>query len=474
MDKNSFSANDVWSSDKVCLIGDLPPITTSNDTAHTQCDTQYFGICLVKAQPISDPIFGFSVFVTAMALLIGAYTVTDARYRFRMEIAPFSLIKAFYYLAIVVGTGTLLNDIWFEQNWLIPNFLSIQVFWQGFFAAAFLLITIFWIRWAFVHPPVFSKFNAKKYADTLYKKFLEAPETDWPIIANELGRSADQLVKLGINKDLQGKNIENEHISIRYAYEMLLLIGNRKLCKHIIASSPVTAIKFFKAISDSKKYPSFIGQFVQSISIEAIQNKDSILYHEDDGYNSGLIGYIKPFSQAVYGDYNLVENLARSHRSPLDLPTRSLDAVQLEAYARVALLFSEKYLEKRNRADLNHKLFPENHEFTASRNIHSDAFYQMLSSIKHGCSDLYKLNGIKEEYYSSDILNRFETVVGFGKDLIELINKNEISPQTTLRNKDQRIRKDMYDRLAEFIFDLIFTASAIKSDSDIPPCPPNS
>jgi len=96
-----------------------------------------------------------------------------------------------------------------------------------------------------------------------------------------------------------------------YAHDVLLLIGNRKLCRYIVSSAPGTAITFFESIIEKNKYYLPVSQFSKNISQEAILNKDSILYHEDEGYKSGLLGYLKPFSQSIYGDHRLIRSLEK-------------------------------------------------------------------------------------------------------------------------------------------------------------------
>ena len=38
-----------------------------------------------------------------------------------------------------------------------------------------------------------------------------------------------------------------------------------------------------------------------------IDYRDSFIYHETSGYDSGLIGHIKPLSNAIYSNYTLVD-----------------------------------------------------------------------------------------------------------------------------------------------------------------------
>jgi hypothetical protein len=95
-----------------------------------------------------------------------------------------------------VSFGTLAIDIWFAERWLIPDFLSHRALWQGFFGATFLTLVITWLYYAFIKPPVFGRSNYKKYARELYRYILKGSDTELPVIAGELARSAEPLVRL--------------------------------------------------------------------------------------------------------------------------------------------------------------------------------------------------------------------------------------------------------------------------------------
>lgn len=324
-----------------------------------KCESTFLEICFVTpSSSPTTPIFGFSEFISALALLVIIYTVVDIRYRFRVAVAPLHLFGLTYVLIGVIGFGILLTDIWIAEHWLVPLSLTSQSEWRGLLGGFFLLLAMQWLYYAFIKPPIFGKNNYWKFANELYKVILKGSDTELPVIANELARSAASLVKLSKQKPTSWENngdIEPEKRrkpdASDYAHDLILLIANRKLCRHIVASSPVTAMAFFEEMALNKKYSIPIGIFAVNISTEAILNKDSILYHEGEGYISGLMGYRKDFSQAVYGHYRLVETLASDGLSPLDIPYSvfwSLDASQLEVYSRVVLITLKDYLYSNN------------------------------------------------------------------------------------------------------------------------------
>jgi len=299
----------------------------------------------------------------------------------------------------------------------------------------------------------------KSFCDTthaLYQVILKGSDTELPIIADELRRSAASIIKLtkesphncgdALNND---RNTRKRSPEVKdYAHDLLLLIGNRKFCQHIVASSPMTAIAFFEAMAAEQKYGIPIGQFAKNISTEALINKNSILYHEDEGYRSGLIGYVKPFSRTIYGNYRLVEALSAKHGSPLDVHHEAVwswDATQLKAYCRSVMLTWENYIDAGNWYQ------------------HSSALYRAFGTIKDSCHDIYKLDA--SESYSTDIHKRLSVAVDFFKEAIEFLDKKEDVPNATLRVHNNQ-QENFYDYLATHVFEIISYASSVKSPAD--------
>lgn len=423
------------------------------------CEKLLWEICLVSpSSGLESSIFGFAEFISALALLVIVYTITDIRYKFRVAIAPTSLLPLFdltYCLIGVIGFGTLMTDLWLSEQWLIPYSLISQPVWRGIGGGFFLLLAMTWIYYAFINPPIYNKKNFKKFGQVLYQIIVKGSESELPVIASELARSAESLVQLSkpnstlrrkdTNQNKEGKKRKPD--ATDYADSILSLIANRKLCRHIIASSPGTAIAFFSAMTTNEKYISSIGQFVKNISEEAITNKDSILHHEDEGYRSGLLGNIKPFSQSIYGNYRLVEALGSNHGSPLDISYKvvwSWDAAQLEVYSGAVLITLGNCLE------------------SGSGSQHSYTLYNALKNIKDSCRDVYKLKDIPSDYYSTDIYKRLQTAVNFIKEAIDLIDKQENPPYTELRVREDNRSKDFYDHFSDLMFEIIFSAASVK------------
>ncbi|HAU1150835.1 TPA: hypothetical protein JBI12_02650 [Legionella pneumophila] len=382
----------------------------------------------------STSIFNFSTFISALALLSVIYNITDIKFRFRIAIAPIPLHSITFWVMLLIGTLTLLSDLWFAKKWPILSILNDQYVNQSILGFSFLGIVFTWIYFAVINPPVFNRYNYKKFANLLFHIVLKGSENELQIIANELGRSAESLILSASLKNTKKSESEN------YAYELLLLLANRKFCRHLISSSPSTAILLFQTMSNNKIYDLHLKQLSRNISSEALINKDSLLYHEDESYKSGLLGYIKPFSQSIYGDYYLVEGLAKYYGSPLDIDTDLIscwDSTQLKAYSRCVLITFKSYIES--------------HAWPT----HSYALYRAFNNITTSCESLHLING---NILENDISKRFHVAVEFSTDLIEILD-NKKPHYTNTANS-------FYDHIANLIFQLVKSASLVQFPSE--------
>lgn len=442
----------VWGATLAAYQGEAPTITMA-ESAPSECDRSLLGMCLVVPSNQQGGIFGFAEFVQAFALLALIYTLSGVRYRFRIATAPFPIWKITFWLSGIIGLGTLATDFWFAQQYLLPPIVASRALWQTAFGLLFMYLAMSWLWFAFFNPPVFGRRNSLKYISTLYGHLLQGADSDLSAIADELGRSAKSITEHARelrrrNRPQQEGECERRPPSADHAHDLLLLVGNRKFCRHVVASAPWTAIQFFQTMSELKKYRIPIGQFASNLSTEALVNRDSPLYHEDEGYYSGYLGYTRPFTSAIYGDFHLVEALAEQGHSPLDVDLdvrRKFDARQLEAYARAVLTTFASMLK------------------SDAWSQHSYALYRAFEVIEHSCSDLFKLNDFPEHPDSGDIRDRLHAEVQFINRTIEVLEKHGVQP-TILRGRGETYRRDVdyYDHIAKLMFETIFYASSVK------------
>ena len=342
--------------------------------------------------------------------------------------------------------------MWFALQLPLPYFLANRALWQAGFGFLFLTIVMMWIWFAFIRPPVFGRLNARKYSQTLFAYILRGSDSELPIVAAELARSANALISHCPDIETLHRApaaAERGSTAALYANDLLLLIANRKFCRAIISEAPGTAMAFFDAMIKQKKYRITIGQFSSNITTEALENRDSVLYHEEAGYHSGLFGYIKPFSTSIYGNCELVEDLASVGNSPLEVSHESRwtwASGQFSAYGRIILITLENYLT-------------ENHW-----GRHSYALFRAFNDISDASRDVHKLDGDEAGFYSSDIYRKLDALVDFIRDAIAVLDKQGVAYQTTLRLRDKDLfhQPDPYDSLADLMFETIFDVSSVK------------
>ncbi|WP_151767778.1 hypothetical protein [Acinetobacter oleivorans] len=412
----------------------------------------FYKICFSPLDINGPKFFGFSEFLAGLALMILAWTIADVRYRFRVQVAPLPLKMITFSIVVFVGLSTILTDLWRASGWLVFNQTFItSALWQAFLAITFFTTFLIWIWFAFIRPPVFGKLNSKRYVTTIYRYIIEGVPTNLAIIADELTHSAPKIIKYAPEKhrfqkiDNTGKqqkiNISKVEI---YAYNLLDLIADKRFCKVIIESSPITALAFFEEISDQNKYSVNIPIFARNIVNEAISNKESFIYHEAEWYDSGLIGQTKPITQAIFSNFDMVEGIG----TIFDAPFLKWDAAQWEAYSRVVLITAESLLNK---------------------NIinHSHAIYHAIDNLEKSVNDLNKLEGVTN-LWENDTYQRLRVVVSFIENFLKLLEEKRTNEKIKLRTIDKEnfySERTICDHLANMLFEIISSASFIKNSS---------
>lgn len=412
-----------------------------------------WGVCFIPLDGSGQKFFGFSEFLAGLALMVLAWTIADVRYRFRVRTTPIPLLGITFSVVAAVGMLTLLTDLWRAEQWFVPkgNLLT-PGSWQALLGGLFLLTFLTWTWFAFIRPPAYGRYNAERFAQTLYRLILKGSPAELAVIADELAHSAEALVRhatdRGRHKIYRMKRAE-EKIKAPpkvegYANDLLLLIADRRLCKAIVKSSPGTALAVFQAMAEMKKYGIQVETFARNIVSEALMDKDSFLFHEAEGYQSGLIGYHKPLSQAMFSNYEMVETI-ETLLDPDIYGKSEWDAAQWEAYCRVVLMTFRSYVEQ-------------------GHGGHSYVLYRAKSSIENAASDLYTLNELTSSW-DTDSCRRLRVVVEFIKDAIKILNEKGVPDSVVLRVREKHghPRETFYDHIASMIFEVVFHASAVRS-----------
>lgn len=289
----------------------------------------------------------------------------------------------------------------------------------------------------------------------LYSAILRGSPTELPIVAQELIQSVRSLIHHSTDvREWEAKrrrqgdgNTQKLPRVAEIANEILLLIGHPRFCRAVVEAAPAAAGAVFSEISDARKYGVQTGVFARNILNEALANKNSFLFHETDGFQSGLIGIHQPLSQAMFGNYEMVAAIPLT----LDVDWRARsrwDEEQWTAYCRVVLITLGAYLDQGHRGQ-------------------SSVLYSAMRTIEDAPGDLHTLNGTAAGWSSAEPLDRLHAVMQFIQDAIGMLKQHEIPPDVKLSIDETRQKWTMYDNVAELIQKVIHDAAYVQQPTDL-------
>jgi hypothetical protein len=394
--------------------------------------------------------FGFGEYLTGLALMVLAWTIADVRYRFRISTALLPMHRLTFAVVGVVGVLTLLTDVWRAQAWpFLVGPISPAV-WQAMLGGGLLLTFLAWAWFAFIRPPTYGRLNAKRFAETLYRIIVKGEPQELAVAADELSRSAAAIVRHASNAT-QGPTLTKDdrpEITV-YADDILLLIADQRFCRAIVGSSPHTIGALFQALRKTKKYRIPIKVFARNIVREAIVNRDSFLFHESSGYESGLLGYHKPLTTIMFSDFDAVEEIG-TLLDPGYFEAKKWNADQWSAYSGIVLTALRAFTD---------------------RGVwwgHGHPFYSAMELLKHAVSDLYKVNGLSAVSWDDDTFARLRVVTEFIKEALEILEKAGVPKGLHWRVRERFSPSEtFYDRLPELISEVVLAASAVTSPRDL-------
>lgn len=412
-------------------------------------------LCFIALDSHGDKFFGFAEFLAGLALMVLAWTLADVRYKFRIDVAPLPLKKITFWVVSFTGFATLLTDLWRVEGWFVPAGAFITpAIWQAILGAIFLLTFLVWAWYAFIFPPIYGARNCHAYARALYRAILNGAETELDVITDELGDSVKALISYATEYHPLPTNVSITEpksklpIVSQLSDEILMLMGDKRFCRSMVRHSTRTALNFFLEIEKQEKYRLRIQSFCQNFSSEAINYRDSFIYHETTFYESGLIGDIKPLSNAIYSNYALVD----VQDDLLDIDYRAQenwDAEQWGAYCRIVLMTFSDYIER-------------------CWGGHSVVLHRARGRIVNIVNELYKLNGVNELSFRDGIYEKLRIVLNFISDSVEMLKGKTLPNNFQLKqSKLPNLRHHtVYDHFAEMIFEVLCHASQVRNPRD--------
>lgn len=410
-------------------------------------------LCFIPLPKDGQKFFGFAEFLAALALMVLAWTIADVRYRFRVRTAPIPLQRITFWVVAAIGILTLLTDLWRAGGWLVPRGgLLTPALWQAILGSMVFLTFIAWVWFAFIRPSIFGPWNAKWYGGELYRAILRGAPIELSEIADELGRSAEALVKYSWQSHERPENFPtadspkqpSRTVVARHNAEAILhLIADRQFCKHIVGTASSTIQAFVDEVARQKRYRIPLGVFAKNITTEAIANRDSFIYREVSGYYTGYLGHHKPLTKALYGNYSLVDSLDKVF--DVDYRERGKwTPEQWEAFCRIVLMTFKSYVES---------------GYTWN---HSTVLFRAFGDIEDSVGDLQNLKESDPDWWKRDSVRNLKTVVRFATDAAEILDshKGDEVP-VKLRRKPEDFQMDVYDLVAKLMYEMIDRASYV-------------
>lgn len=395
-------------------------------------------------------VFGFPEFLTAVALLVLVFSTGDSRYRFRMEVAPLHLPRITFFAILAIGLGSLLVDVWYAEGWPTLTGWVGQAGLQAGLGLVLLALLVVWIVIAFVRPPTFSRWTARHFYTALVRRVLKGDEADMAMAADELAPSMAAIINhcrpILRRRDPQDETPVREVEAC--ANDILLLMGNARFCRQLVRASPMTAMAFFEAMAKQRKHRLPVRALVQNLVREALKNRDSLLYDEADEFSSDFVGHAKPFTTAVFGHFETVDGLADINASPTDLRMLSLrmTATEYRAYRAACLVFIDAFL--------------------ASGAAHSRALNDVFHSFEGATRDAYELSDVNGRYWGTDQYDRIDVTVRFVGDVVARLSEARREPSGETRKSRMRVSFDIYDQLADLMFEVIQNVASVEGEPD--------
>jgi len=394
----------------------------------------------------NDPkFFGFTEFLSGLALMVLAWTIGDIRYRFRIRTAPVPLYNITFYSMALLGLLTLMTDLWRAQEWPVLTGPVSPAVWQATLGLIFLLVFLLWALFAFIRPPFYGKRNAKRYTQILYQTILNASPEELAVVADELKYSVPNIINFGQqrSRSFPGESKQTKIKDVEaYANTILDLIGDPRFCRAMVASANRTIQSIFQQITKTQKYELPMHAFAKNLILEAMNNRDSFLFHEIARFDSGLLGQVRPVTSTIFKNIEVV----KGNPSLLTLDGVKMskwDAEQWAAYSRIALLSLEDYAAK----GFQHK---------------PNIFWKVTSNLADAVSDLPQLNGVETLDWDQGPLSKLRAVTSFIKEAIKILNKYPVPEGIKSRVEDIR-NYTLYDYFAKLMFEVVHSSAYIKS-----------
>lgn len=293
----------------------------------------HFGMQFVHMCRDDPRFFGFSEFLTALALMLVIWTISDFKYKFRMKISNFLIFpldKFTFFSIFSIGIGCIFSDYWRSSELLLPYFKHgySNSTWQ-FLSGIIFLIIIFIV----IHKCVRSTgrvFGKNVDLSEIKKIIYSNKESDIFSLTEEISDSFDFIFK----KELLKKNsnyflskwiyvfFENKPRKKDYDFNLISLFEDTMFCDCIAATNPDfirKTIEIFPYI-ESEYDRDALMRFYKNVIKSALLNKKSFIFYENPPRSKMVTGNTVDFflRNGFYFNLSYVFDLERDFLRKLD------------------------------------------------------------------------------------------------------------------------------------------------------------
>lgn len=376
---------------------------------------------------VGESFFGFSEFLTGLALLMIVWSTTDYKYRFRLYVSKLS--KNFLFtITIVIGLVTLVCDF-IALIGIITHLTQFII--QLMCALLLFLFVMSWVWIVFLSPPVFNESNCEKFASEFIFVCESGSDEELNILAQETIFSLPNIVRFAHEYDSENKEFSKIEKQVYYIFSRMSAV---RFCHAAVRG--YFGIVLFGCLKTEKKFNVGLETFAENYITELLKWDGSFIFRESDSRN-GYLWVSQPLITEIYGSKELLKGLNGLIRPDYSV-TKDWNHKQVRAYVAVLLKAYEACYGALN-SDL----------------LISEAYDNLENTAGRVCW---------EKNVSKESLNLFAETMNFYKKVISdlLSNKTLFGPHK--KYSDNCKTKDFLDYFVDSVLKIFYFAGIFCGD----------
>jgi|GEM_PF-6572276 len=396
----------------------------------------------------SSGFFGFSEFVTILALLLIIYTVTDFKYRFRIALRGQVYVKITFWLIISVACLSLAGDYLFANQFELPAIIAHQSIWQLACAMTSIITLFIWLWNAFILPPKFSPGNSHRFVAQAKKIVMNGNAHQMEVFAEELTASYRVMVSNCLSREELGAG--NQEVANEFRLDcarLMLQISNSRFCRILASSRPYSLAVLLEEVQDQERFNIPIYDLVCNVTLELIDNPNSVLYSEHQSYDESYLGLAKPLTRLLFGEISR----RAIYKSPAELnlwKKSDWGSQQFQLYLSCMLEYAT-YVTERKSVNYDRWLF--------------EVFSSLRGEFYGFSSELYQT----DSFFRSELNQKLSICAHFIDKFIDLLDEKWPEGSKSINGKvaENNFNRSIHYYIADSVFWLMRNTGLAKTDT---------